>query len=602
LAESMTPATYEDFLHQGWRRSGRALYRPDNWVSCCPALTIRLDVAKFAPTKSQRKLQKQSDKLSMRQATAKCTDKKGLQQVDKSLSQLSKDNMLKNLQRTGILEDLRDWTTDVLQGLLADDDSSLIPAISYKLQSRTRENQHVAVLSTSVCASIAGRSQGKLDRCALAKGVVEELTRRHIPSTSPALDIAPQDCGSAVTADTVSHKKHKADLSSRSVSILSFGVHDESGHIVVRLHFAEYPSVASTSSNELSCTSPDSSMGHESGVVACEPSLSISDKLATWWERQSPAPAVDVNDGIKATTVSANESALDPDVHRLYFRYQHGVHGDTDPFVEDNEATSELEDDDGDDDDDLYGWAGQATASWIERVKSMLHAEYKDLSPATRGRILESFGQFYSFLVDSPLTIVERNDKSAIDAVCLGTYHQHYRISGRLIAVGVVDVLPRGLSSVYLFYDPSFASEVLPLGKYAILREIEWTRQHDLPYYYLGYYIDSCPKMRYKADYHPSEILCPVTRKWVDAERAKEAIRRMSPEHNCCRLHSLADVDTETDAALSPSQIVLKVGPSQPAKVDMLHARGQALVRPLIEEFIAEAGQKAALQCALNFS
>lgn len=26
----------------------------------------------------------------------------------------------------------------------------------------------------------------------------------------------------------------------------------------------------------------------------------------------------------------------------------------------------------------------------------------------------------------------------------------------------------------------------------------------DLQYYYMGYYIHSCPKMRYKADYSPS--------------------------------------------------------------------------------------------------
>lgn len=30
-----------------------------------------------------------------------------------------------------------------------------------------------------------------------------------------------------------------------------------------------------------------------------------------------------------------------------------------------------------------------------------------------------------------------------------------------------------------------------------------------LRYYYMGYYIHTCPKMRYKADYTPSELLCP---------------------------------------------------------------------------------------------
>lgn len=40
----------------------------------------------------------------------------------------------------------------------------------------------------------------------------------------------------------------------------------------------------------------------------------------------------------------------------------------------------------------------------------------------------------------------------------------------------------------------------------------------DIPsprYYYMGYYIHSCPKMRYKADYGPCELLCPRDMIWV---------------------------------------------------------------------------------------
>ena len=34
----------------------------------------------------------------------------------------------------------------------------------------------------------------------------------------------------------------------------------------------------------------------------------------------------------------------------------------------------------------------------------------------------------------------------------LGSYHQCYRLDGRLIALGVLDLLPHGVSSVYLLY------------------------------------------------------------------------------------------------------------------------------------------------------
>ncbi len=103
-----------------------------------------------------------------------------------------------------------------------------------------------------------------------------------------------------------------------------------------------------------------------------------------------------------------------------------------------------------------------------------------------------------------------------------GSYHQHYRIDGKLVAVGVVDILPKCLSSVYLYYDPDY--EFLNLGVYSALREIELTRQLHLSdpanfkYYYMGFYIHSCQKMRYKGDYTPSFLLCPESYTFVPIE------------------------------------------------------------------------------------
>ena len=43
---------YQQLIDRGWRRSGRHLYRPHNFESCCPAISIRLDTTKFASYKS----------------------------------------------------------------------------------------------------------------------------------------------------------------------------------------------------------------------------------------------------------------------------------------------------------------------------------------------------------------------------------------------------------------------------------------------------------------------------------------------------------------------------------------------------------------------
>ncbi|KAL0743937.1 hypothetical protein Bca4012_085450 [Brassica carinata] len=133
------------------------------------------------------------------------------------------------------------------------------------------------------------------------------------------------------------------------------------------------------------------------------------------------------------------------------------------------------------------------------------------------------------FLVDTPLIEVlpshdGDDDDENVPPCGFGSYHQQYRVDGRLIAVGVIDILPKCLSSKYLFWDPDFAS--LSLGNYSALQEIDWVKQNQarcstLEYYYLGYYIHSCNKMRYKAAYRPSELLCPLRYRWVPFEVAK---------------------------------------------------------------------------------
>jgi Arginine-tRNA-protein transferase, N terminus len=45
-----------ELLDQGWRRSGKFLYRPENDVTCCRLYTIRLDTTRFVPSKQQCRL------------------------------------------------------------------------------------------------------------------------------------------------------------------------------------------------------------------------------------------------------------------------------------------------------------------------------------------------------------------------------------------------------------------------------------------------------------------------------------------------------------------------------------------------------------------
>ncbi|EAW14156.1 arginyltransferase [Aspergillus clavatus NRRL 1] len=108
----------------------------------------------------------------------------------------------------------------------------------------------------------------------------------------------------------------------------------------------------------------------------------------------------------------------------------------------------------------------------------------------------------------------------------LGSWHQCYRLDGKLIAVAVLDLMPSGVSSVYIFYDPDY--EQWEFGKLSAMREIALALEGLYQYYYMGYYIHSCQKMRYKAAFRPQCILDPESYTWdpLDGELTKKLDQR----------------------------------------------------------------------------
>ena len=76
----------------------------------------------------------------------------------------------------------------------------------------------------------------------------------------------------------------------------------------------------------------------------------------------------------------------------------------------------------------------------------------------------------------------------------------------RLVGVGLVDVLPEGLSTVYFFWEPELAHA--QLGTLSVLKEIELTRKLGKALYYMGFLVRSCQKMVYKSQYVGAEVWC----------------------------------------------------------------------------------------------
>ncbi len=87
-----------------------------------------------------------------------------------------------------------------------------------------------------------------------------------------------------------------------------------------------------------------------------------------------------------------------------------------------------------------------------------------------------------------------------------------FRFEKELIAVAVTDIVSDGFSCVYTFYNP-LERHRAP-GQFAILRQIEMTCEYQLPYLYLGYWIEDSSKMSYKSDYQPLEYY--FNEKWMN--------------------------------------------------------------------------------------
>jgi arginine-tRNA-protein transferase len=97
---------------------------------------------------------------------------------------------------------------------------------------------------------------------------------------------------------------------------------------------------------------------------------------------------------------------------------------------------------------------------------------------------------FESFLYDSPVDTLEFSYRDR---------------AGELLAVGICDVSTRSLSSVYFYFEPGQSRR--GLGTYGALCEVDAAARLGIPYYYLGYWVDGCASMQYKADFRPAELL-----------------------------------------------------------------------------------------------
>lgn len=185
-----------------------------------------------------------------------------------------------------------------------------------------------------------------------------------------------------------------------------------------------------------------------------------------------------------------------------------------------------------------------------------------------------------------------------------------YRLNGALIGVGVIDVLPSGVSSVYFFYDPDYSQ--LSLGKLSALKEIEYCRKRGLEYYYLGFYIHDSPKMKYKGEYQPAELLCPTTLQWFPFHSSVKFIEKnkftpLDPVLAARRSDADADViEKEFCCAHDPLTAILFIpldfGTGRTVQFSDLTKRYQQILKPILQDFVTACGAGVSDHVILRFA
>jgi arginine-tRNA-protein transferase len=127
----------------------------------------------------------------------------------------------------------------------------------------------------------------------------------------------------------------------------------------------------------------------------------------------------------------------------------------------------------------------------------------------SRGR-LELYDRFHEFQAEqknwplhAPKDVASYNESFVHNPSF--TEEWDFFLGNYLVGVGYVDRLPHSMSAIYFFYEPKIRDR--SLGTFNVLALLRECARHNLPYLYLGYYVQGCRSLEYKGNFKPNQAL-----------------------------------------------------------------------------------------------
>ncbi|KAM7104034.1 arginyl-tRNA--protein transferase 1 isoform 6-T6 [Ciconia maguari] len=445
-AHSMTVQDYQDLIDRGWRRSGKYVYKPIMNQTCCPQYTIRCQALCFQTSKSHKKVLKKMLKFISKGDVSKVVSED--EPMDSHIEEVVTCNFAYKSESHVSQSELTPLSVDHTEGVENED----------KDTGETKEEVNVQKVesdSLQICADKDTPVPGE-------------------PSHSAKIVHAPPKPGKGADLSKPPCRKAKDIRKERKLQKLL--------------------------QNQM-CTFEGSPLQARDQVFLLQNSKSKTNQPKTiedfvFVSLPDDAPHKLEVRVVRSSPPSSQFKATFQESYQVYKRYQMVIHKDPPDKPTINQVRLvpvSFE-------DPQFKSSFNQSATLFAKYQMAIHKD----TPSECGE-----NEFTRFLCDSPL---EAENAPTGPECGYGSFHQQYWLDGKIIAVGVIDILPYCVSSVYLYYDPDYS--FLSLGVYSALREIAFTRQlhekaPDLCFYYMGFYIHSCPKMRYK-------LMKVVLRNWAE--------------------------------------------------------------------------------------